>query len=115
MTKECWDNLLIVNSIFLPLMLTALISLHSMKDRFANDKLAVKLLCQITTNTFYCMLLSVCAIVFSFVISLGQWYEYPITASIFITLGIHCIFTVLMLIKRFFTLFMSASTQQKQH
>lgn len=113
-TKECWGNLLIVNSIFLPLMLTALISLYSMRDRFADDKLAAKLLGQITTNTFYCILLSACAIVFSFVIDLGQWYECPITASIFIAWGIHCIFTVLMLIKRFFILFMSASATQER-
>lgn len=51
-TKECWDNLLIVNSIFLPLMLTALISLYSMKDRFAGDKISANLLGQVAANTF---------------------------------------------------------------
>ena len=108
-TKECWDNLLIVNSIFLPLMLTALISLYSMKDRFADDKISANLLAQVAANTFYCILLSVCAIVMSFIINLGQWYGRPVTAAIFIIWGIHCVLTVLMLLKRFFDLFMQAS------
>ena len=90
-------------------MLMALISLYSMKDRFAGDKISVNLLGQVAANTFYCILLSVCAIVLSFVINLGQWYGRPFTAAIFITWGIHCVLTVLMLLKRFFDLFMQAS------
>ena len=109
-TKECWDNLLIVNSIFLPLMLTALISLYSMKERFADDKLAAKLLGQLTMNTFYSILLSICAIVLSFIIELGEWYGCSVASLIFITGSAHGALTLLMLIKRFFVLFVNVSS-----
>lgn len=108
--EDCWHATITINAIFIPLVLTLLTALYSVKDRFwGNSQLLFRQLCE---NSAYLVLVSMAIILGVICLEiLNLLLDNKYTSAVFIGIFVHQVLTVLMILKRFHRLFVLAADE----
>ena len=104
----CWDTAITIASIFTPLTLTLLTSLYAMKDKLESNDRAMTLFHEVIYNICYAIVVSIIMLIVAVVVKALKVESTVCGSSIFIALFSHLILSLLMIIKRFFKLFLEA-------
>lgn len=103
---KCWMSSLTVTAIFIPLALTMLVNLHGLaKSAEGQKENNVRLRRKLSANISYMVLVAIVFIVCKITVDIFQWSGTVYAACLYVFLFSHLCLTLMMVVKRFYTMF----------
>lgn len=104
--RDCWGAALTVCSIFIPLSMTMLISLRSLRKELAKDTDRVKkLVRQLSFNSGYEIVVATIFLLFILLVYAVDMKCNLYCSTVYVIMFCHLILTLMLIVKRFYLLF----------